>query len=198
MSHIPYTIRRSGTYYYNRRVPKHAGKVYGSFIRQALTTSSKEATELSERISFLLESSWQDQSNVVRVDLNLIIQSVRPKPSSLSDVMNEYLSVREIDEVPTRSAVTMLTQLVGDRDVSSYNREDAKLFLQHLQGKGNKTATIRRRINSIAAILNYAFAELDIDKRNPFTKLIIKMRDGMLLNGERSLKNNYFGDTRKL
>lgn len=174
MSHIPYTIRRSGTYYYNRRVPKHAVKVYGSFIRQALTTSSKEATELSERISFLLESSWRDKSKVVRVDLDMIIQSVRPKPSSLSDVMNEYLSLREIDEVPTRSAVTMLTQLVGDRDVSTYNREDAKLFLQHLQVKGNKTATIRRRVNSIAAILNYAFAELDIDKRNPFTKLIIK------------------------
>ena len=174
MSHIPYTIRRSGTYYYNRRVPKHAVKVYGAFIRQALTTSSKEATELSERISFLLESSWRDKFNVVRVDVDMIIQSVRPKPSLLSYAMNEYLSLREIDEVPTRSAVAMLTQLVGDRDVSSYNREDAKLYLQHLQGKGNKTATIRRRVNSIAAILNYAFAELDIDKRNPFTKLIIK------------------------
>ena len=40
--------------------------------------------------------------------------------------------------------------------------------------KGNKTATIRRRINSLSAILNYAYAELDLDKRNPFTRLIIK------------------------
>ena len=40
--------------------------------------------------------------------------------------------------------------------------------------KGNKTATIRRRINSLSAILNYAYAELDFDKRNPFTRLIIK------------------------
>jgi len=109
MTHILYTIRRSGTCHYNRRVPKHAVKVYGSFIRQALTTSSKEAAELSERISFLLERSWRDHSHVVRLDLDIIIQSVRPKPSSFSDVMNEYLSLREIDEVPTRSAVTMLT-----------------------------------------------------------------------------------------
>ena len=29
MSHIPYTLCRSGTYYYNRRVPKHAVKAYG-------------------------------------------------------------------------------------------------------------------------------------------------------------------------
>ena len=34
MSHIPYTICRSGTYYYNRRVPIHAVNSYGHFIRQ--------------------------------------------------------------------------------------------------------------------------------------------------------------------
>ena len=40
--------------------------------------------------------------------------------------------------------------------------------------KGNKTSTIRRRINSLSAIINYAYAELDLDKRNPFSRLIIK------------------------
>ena len=34
VSHIPYTICRSGTYYYNRRVPIHAVNSYGHFIRQ--------------------------------------------------------------------------------------------------------------------------------------------------------------------
>ena len=46
--------------------------------------------------------------------------------------------------------------------------------MRHLTQKGNKTATIRRRINSLSAILNYAYAELDLDKRNPFTKLMIR------------------------
>jgi integrase len=63
--------------------------------------------------------------------------------------------------------------LAGDRDVSEYSREDAKLFVHHLQLKGNKTATIRRRINSLSAIMNYAYSELDLDKRNPFTRLFI-------------------------
>ena len=40
--------------------------------------------------------------------------------------------------------------------------------------KGNKTATIRRRINSLSAIMNYAYSELDLDKRNPFTRLFIR------------------------
>ena len=38
MSHIPYTIRRHGTYYYNRRVPKHAVDTYGKFIRHPLSS----------------------------------------------------------------------------------------------------------------------------------------------------------------
>jgi len=37
MSHIKYTICRSGTYYYNRRVPKNAVAAYGQFIRCQLT-----------------------------------------------------------------------------------------------------------------------------------------------------------------
>ena len=34
--------------------------------------------------------------------------------------------------------------------------------------------TIRRRINSLSAIMNYAYSELDLDKRNPFTRLFIR------------------------
>ena len=56
----------------------------------------------------------------------------------------------------------------------SYNRDDAKLFVDVLLKHGNKTATIRRRINCISAIMNYAYAELDVDKRNPFSRLFIK------------------------
>ena len=41
--HIPYTICRSGTYYYNRHVPKHAVEAYGAFIRQALSKCPEEA-----------------------------------------------------------------------------------------------------------------------------------------------------------
>ena len=86
----------------------------------------------------------------------------------------EYLALRELDQVPTRTALATFISLAGDRDVGTYTREDAKLFVHCLQLKGNKTAAIRRRINSLSAILNYAYAELDFDKRNPFTRLIIR------------------------
>ena len=50
MSHIPYTICRSGTYYYNRRVPKHAVEAYGSFIRQALSKCPEEAEAYAKHL----------------------------------------------------------------------------------------------------------------------------------------------------
>jgi integrase len=87
---------------------------------------------------------------------------------------DEYLSLRKIDAAPPKLALETFISLAGDRDVVSYTRDDAKLFVDALLTQGNKTATIRRRINCIAAILNYAYAELDVDKRNPFSRLFIK------------------------
>ena len=107
----------------------------------------------------------------------------------------EYLALREIDQVPPRSALSTFISLAGDRDVGTYTREDAKLFVHHLQLKGNKTATIRRRINSLSAILNYAYAELVLDKCNPVTRLIIRnegqdvSKRGTFTNGQ--LKGGY-------
>jgi integrase len=92
----------------------------------------------------------------------------------LSEMAAEYLSLRKIDTAPPKLALDTFISLAGDRDVVSYTRDDAKLFVDVLLKHGNKTATIRRRINCISAILNYAYAELDVDKRNPFSRLFIK------------------------
>ena len=174
MSHIQYTICRSGTYYYNRRVPSHAVEAYGSFIRQSLSKCPDEAAEYAKRLGYVLEASWSNTTRIQPVDVATIIESFKPKSVLLSEMAEEYLALREIDQVPPRTALATFISLAGDRDVGTYTREDAKLFVHHLHLKGNKTATIRRRINSLSAILNYAYAELDLDKRNPFTRLIIR------------------------
>ena len=61
MSHIPYTICRHGTYYYNRRVPKHAVDLYGYFIRYGLSSDPVVATTYAKRLSEVLETSWQSK-----------------------------------------------------------------------------------------------------------------------------------------
>jgi len=174
LSHIQYTICRSGTYYYNRRVPSHAVEAYGSFIRQVLSRCPDEADEYAKRLGYVLEASWSNTTRIQPVDVATIIESFKPKSVLLSEMAEEYLALREIDQVPPSTALATFISLAGNRDVGTYTREDSKLFVHHLQLKGNKSATIRRRINSLSAILNYAYAELDLDKRNPFTRLIIR------------------------
>jgi len=174
LSHIQYTICRSGTYYYNRRVPSHAVEAYGSFIRQVLSRCPDEADEYAKRLGYVLEASWSNTTRIQPVDVATIIESFKPKSVLLSEMAKEYLALREIDQVPPLTALATFISLAGNRDVGTYTREDSKLFVNHLQLKGNKSATIRRRINSLSAILNYAYAKLDLDKRNPFTRLIIR------------------------
>ena len=91
-----------------------------------------------------------------------------------SDFVEEYLALRNINEKPTLVAVKQAISLLGDRDISEYNRDDSKLLIRHLEIRGNKTATIRRRLNSLSTVFNYAYAELDLHKRNPFSRLLIR------------------------
>ena len=170
MSHIPDTICRSGTYYYNRRVPKHAVKAYGPFIRQALSKCPEEAEAYAIRLGKVLEGSWSRTTEIIQpVDIPSVLASFKPHSFVLSEIAQEYLTLRDIDQKSPTVALSGFIAFAGDRDISEYTREDAKLFVRHLEMIGNKTVTIRRRINSLSAILNYAYAELDLDKRNPFS-----------------------------
>ena len=58
MSHIQYTICRSGRYYYNIHVPKHAAQSYGQFIRYILYTDFHEAKAQVEILSYKLKDSY--------------------------------------------------------------------------------------------------------------------------------------------
>ena len=122
MSRIPYTICRSGTYYYNRRVPSHAVEAYGSFIRQALSKCPGEAAEYAKRLGYVLEASWGNTTSIQPVDVANIIESFKPKSVLLSKVAEEYLALREIDQVPPRTALATFISLAGDRDVGTYTR----------------------------------------------------------------------------
>ena len=91
-SHIPYTICRSGTYYYKRRVPKHAVKAYRLIIRQALSNCPKEAEAYAKRLDDVLEESWNKKTDTIPIDIIAVVTSFKPRPSLLSDYVSEYLS----------------------------------------------------------------------------------------------------------
>ena len=108
------------------------------------------------------------------INIPAVVDGFKPKSHFLSEMADEYLSLRKIDLAPPKLALETFFSLAGDRDVVSYTRDDAKLFVDVLLSQRNRTAPIRRRINCISAILNYAYAQLDVDKRNPFSRLFIK------------------------
>ena len=134
----------------------------------------EEAEAYAKRLGDVLEASWSNTAIIQPVDIPTIISSFKPRSLKLSEIATEYVGVKCIYPRPPRIALQSFISLAGDRDVGEYMREDAKLFLRHLEISGNKTATIRKRINSLSAIFNYAYAELDLDKRNPFSRLLIK------------------------
>ena len=140
----------------------------------------------AERLNDVLEKSWHSKGSVGVINISAVLESFEPRIRILSAAAAEYISLKNIQSKPSEIAVRTLIELVGDRDVAEYYREDAKAFIQYLENSSNKTATIRRRLASLTAIFNYAYAELDLDKRNPFSRMIIKGE------GDDSLKRGVF------
>ena len=67
--------------------------------------------------------------------------------------------------------------LTGDIALTSLTRDHAKAYRDHRLNTGVKAATVKREINTLAAIVNKAFAELTINQKNPFANLTIHKTD---------------------
>ena len=167
-----HVLKRNGTFYFNRRVPKHAVEAFGCMIRVRLSDDFDEAKEIAEKLTGKLDDLWAGMTS--SVDLSAVVDACRPQPQVLSRWAQEYVELKDIGAIPPAVALSALIEVVGDKDVRDYRREDARAFVRYLTKKGNSTGTIRRRVNSIAAILNYALAELDTDHRNPFSRVHIQ------------------------
>ena len=100
MSHIQYTICRSGTYYFNKRVPKHAVKIYGPFIRQALSKCPKEAEAHAKRLGDVLEGSWSRTTERVQpVNIPYVLAGFKPSTFVLSEIDQEYLTLKSLIQI---------------------------------------------------------------------------------------------------
>ena len=76
----------------------------------------------------VLEGAWSNTSRLQPVDVAGIIESFKPRSSLLSEMSEEYLALRQIDQTPPRVALTTFISIAGDRNVSEYTREDARKF----------------------------------------------------------------------
>ena len=94
--------------------------------------------------------------------------------TKLAQIAEEYVYLKGINPKPVKVAVDSLILICGDKPLEDYDRQDARRFVDSYSGGKVKTTTIRRRLNSINALFNWAAYELDLDRRNPFTRLIIR------------------------
>jgi integrase len=68
---------------------------------------------------------------------------------------------------------TQALSLIGDKVVEEVTRVDGRDFIAKLTATGVATATTRRRVKAMHAILAKYFDEKDIARKNPFAKLEI-------------------------
>lgn len=170
---LRHTVRRGETYYYNRRVPKGVEEAFGcTLVRVNLGRDEGKAAKTSIALSSKLDVLWS-ADNVVPVDVQRLAHSLSPTSIDLVGCLEQYLSMRDICERPVRLAVEALLDICGNKDIAQYTRAEARQLVQSLLEKGNKSATVRRRIQSLHAVFEFGFHEQEEDKRNPFARLSI-------------------------
>jgi integrase len=98
----------------------------------------------------------------------------------LSDARDLYLQDHKNGEkqrfkLDTERAVQHVIDTVGDLPLTLYTRDQARSVLGFLTSQGNKTATARRRLRTINAVINTGIREFDLKgAANPFNGLRIK------------------------
>ncbi|MDK3017923.1 tyrosine-type recombinase/integrase [Pseudodonghicola flavimaris] len=170
---LRHTVRRGETYYYNRRVPKGVAEAFGcTLVRVNLGRDEDKAEKTASALSSKLDALWA-ADNVLPVDVQRLAHSLSPKSMDLAACLEQYLALRDICERPVRLAVAALLDICGNKDIAQYTRAEARQLVQALLEKGNKSATVRRRIQSLHAVFEFGFHEQEEDKRNPFARLNI-------------------------
>jgi len=174
MIHIKHTIQRHGVYYYNRRVPKKQQPNWGDLLRLRLSSDHTIAKQSVLRIDIILDDLWKQGSNSVPIDFQKLLNRTQFEDSRVSTFARRYIEARGVKSKHIILATRLFTDLVGDRHVESITRSDAHAFVSELKSRHNCSATIKRRIGSLCAVFNYALIELEIEKRNPFSRIAVK------------------------
>lgn len=111
--------------------------------------------------------------------LRLLKEDPRRARCLLSDALAVYLQEHDKGDDPAFAAgatraIGHVYEAVGDFPLSYYRREHAVQVRDFLLKSGNKTATVRGRLNDIKAVFNRGLVEFNLGEyRNPFERLQI-------------------------
>ena len=176
----PYLIRKRGTFYLQKRVPKALVGHYGKeFIRKSLRTRDRlQAIRISSQLVTALEKEWSDKLFALPDDMPATMFLSEPKHTVpvLSAALADYCTMKgRLDDkrfmVFTHRVAGEVIAIAGDKLISAYTRADALAFRDRLLGRGVTTATVKRNFECIRAIWNYSAREHGLVTANPFANM---------------------------
>ncbi|OLS53898.1 hypothetical protein BV392_19200, partial [Rhodovulum sulfidophilum] len=141
-------------------------------VRYNLGRDLERVAILSSGLTAKLDEVWSAE-RVMPLDMGRLVQSLESSALDLLSCTDLYLSGKNIAEKPVRLAVGAFIEVAGNRDVQTYQRTETRQLVATLLAGGGKAATVRRRVQSLHAVLEFGFLEQDLDKRNPFARLAI-------------------------
>ena len=108
--------------------------------------------------------------------LGRAVRQVAEEPSdgpAMSDAVELYLRLRgkgrpKTFEADIRRAADYLIQVVRDRPLSAYSRQDALALRDWLVGRGLAGSSVTRAFSNVNAVFNFAVSELALNIINPF------------------------------
>ena len=169
----PYLIRKRGTFYLQKRVPKALVEHYGKeLIRKSLRTRDRfTAIRISSQLVTALEKEWSDN-----MPATVFLSEPKHTVPVLSVALADYCTMkgRQDDKrfmVFTRRVAGEVISIAGDKLISAYTRADALAFRDRLLGRGVTTATVKRNFECIRAIWNYSAREHGLVIANPFANM---------------------------
>ena len=185
-----YLFRKRGVFYYSRRVPKD---LWGLFRRQRVVICLRpqapaDALKIASRVSLKLEDQWQglrwQQCDQVLERFTSVPLAVPAQPPvyssgpSLTTAAETYLAGKGSHRPKTfrqavDRAVSNMIGLAGDLPIGSYTRSQVNGLRDKLQSSGLATASIRRQLSTLSALVNHVSKELGLDPNPAFSGVII-------------------------
>jgi len=181
---IPYTYKRSGIYYYSRRIPVDLTNQYSlKRIVVSLRTKSKRAALLSSsHLSLELDSYWSSIriKKIAKSYVKHLVSASNTNVSniSLSEALEHYLTLKGVNKSKefyntTNRNISYVYEYIGDKDLSEYTSIDAGKFRDALLKRGLATSSVRRVFSSVKSIVNLTIKERGLNIVNPFLGVYI-------------------------
>ena len=154
--------------------------IYGTELDYALHSGSDDKSISDEERRDLAEAATKKLLKPLHLNALKLLHSKEPMPIFLSAAKDLYISDKgkgkKADfKKQLEVAVTQFLNLFGDLPLADIKRHHANSYRDALLAKGNKTATVRKRLGAVSRIIHYTIKHYSLAKEieNYFSEMDI-------------------------